>query len=215
MTGVVILEPRPVNDFNEVILKGFGDLIVKQSEEEELIVEAEESVLPYVTTDVHNHRLVIEYRNPLVLDTSRRPIVYHLSVKEILGIDITGAGTLESDHITSSTLRLGVGGSGTIQVDDLQAEKVVVAISGTAQVELTGKAMQEEITVSGSATVQAWGLICQSARVRVSGTAKVTVRAVDTLEVSISGMGTVEYFGAPRITRNITGIGKLVRFGDT
>jgi hypothetical protein len=214
MTGVVIMEPRPVSDFHEVILKGYGDLVVKQGEEEALFVEAEESVLPYVTTDIHNHRLVIEYRNPLVLDTSRRPIVYHLSMKEILGIDITGSGTLESDHIVSSTLHLGVGGSGSMQVDDIQAEKVVVVISGTAQVELTGKAAQQEITVSGSAKVQAWGLICQAARVKVSGTAGVTVRAVDTLEVSISGMGTVEYFGAPKITHSITGVGKLEKLGD-
>ena len=48
MTGVVIMEVRPVSDFNEVILKAIGDLIVKQGEEEELVVEAEESVLPDV-----------------------------------------------------------------------------------------------------------------------------------------------------------------------
>jgi hypothetical protein len=214
MAGVVITELRDVKDFNEVSLRGFGDLIIQQGDQEELVVEAEESLLPNIITEVRDHRLTIEYRSPSGLDISRRPIVYHLTMREIQAVDISGSGSLEAENIKALVLNMGVSGSGRVQIDGLEAVKVVMHISGTAKVELTGNAPEQEIYVSGSGHVQAWGLNSSDVKVSVSGSAGVTVRADKTLDVNISGVGTVEYFGDPQVTKHISGIGVLHNLGE-
>ncbi len=214
MSGVVITEPREVKDFNEVSLRGFGDLLIQQGDEEELIVEAEESLLPNIITEVRDHRLNIEYRSSLGLEQSRRPIVYHLTMREIQGVDISGSGSLEAENIKANLLNMGVSGSARLQIDGLEAVKLVMHISGTGKVEITGNVPEQEISVSGSGHVQAWGLTSSDVKVNVSGSAGVTVRAKKTLDVTISGIGTVEYLGDPKVQKHISGIGVLHNLGD-
>jgi hypothetical protein len=214
MSGVVITEIREVKGFNEVSLRGFGDLLIHQGSEEELVVEAEESLLPDIVTEVRDHRLTIEYRSMVGIDQSRRPIVYHLTMQEIRAVDISGSGSLEAENIQANQLVLGVSGSARVQIDALQAVKLAMYISGTGKVEITGASPDQEIVVSGSGHVQAWGLKSQNVKVQVSGSAGVTVRAERTLDVTISGIGTVEYFGDPKVTQNISGIGLLQNLGE-
>jgi hypothetical protein len=50
--------------------------------------------------------------------------------------------------------------------------------------------------------------------VNVSGAARSYVRAQKTLDVSVSGAGSVEYFGDPKVTQDIRGIGSIQRRGS-
>ena len=45
----------------------------------------------------------------------------------------------------------------------------------------------------------------------MSGAGKVFVNAARTLKVSISGAGTVDYLGDPKVTQEISGMGRVKR----
>ncbi len=213
MSGAIILEPRPVHNFDEVYLKGYGDLVIEQGETEALVVEAEEDLLPRILTEVRGNRLIISYKPGFQIEFQTRPIIYHLSMKTIHAIDISGSGTMETNRLHTDTLRLGVSGSATMEVDDLQAHLLNLNISGSGKIDLTGKVEKQDIQVSGSGEVQAWGLETQEARLEVSGSASVTVRVVSDLNISASGIATIEYFGQPSLHQRISGVVNLRNIG--
>jgi hypothetical protein len=54
----------------------------------------------------------------------------------------------------------------------------------------------------------------QEATVRIGGAGGATVWVRDTLDVTISGAGNVDYFGSPAVTQDITGAGSITSRGD-
>ena len=61
---------------------------------------------------------------------------------------------------------------------------------------------------------QAAGLESGRAIVEVSGAGAATVWATETLDVRSSGAGSMEYYGHPSITQNVSLVGRLVNRGD-
>jgi hypothetical protein len=209
MSNVVIHEVRQISSFDQIILKGFGDLFIKQGDEESLVVEAEEKLLPEIITEVRGTTLVIEFRRLSILDVSHHPVVYHLELIDLKGVEISGSGTLEMDGLKTDELILSVSGSANVQLDGLAARALTVDVAGSASVEITGAAESQNLRVSGSGKIQLWGLVSQNAKVKVSGSAELTLRAEAQLDVTLSGVATVAYIGNPHITQKITGIGSL------
>ena len=60
-----------------------GNLSIQQAGSESLIVEAQEDVLPKISTEVNNNRLSISPEPNTSIDTTE-PISYKLSVKDLI-----------------------------------------------------------------------------------------------------------------------------------
>jgi hypothetical protein len=69
-SGNVESESRDVSGFDEVDLRGVGNLSIRQTGSESLSVEAEDNVLPKITTEVVNGRLIL---SPSPTPASKRP----------------------------------------------------------------------------------------------------------------------------------------------
>ena len=86
-------ENRPVQGFTEVELAMMGMLHLAQGNAESLTVEAEDNLLPKIVTTVQNNRLTIRLA-PAKRITTRQPIVFSVTMKEITGIYLSGSGSL-------------------------------------------------------------------------------------------------------------------------
>lgn len=71
-----------------------------------------------------------------------------------------------------------------------------------------------EITLNGLGNYDAPDLESQTATVRVPGAGSVAIWVLNTLDVTINGAGSVEYYGSPHVTQDISGVGKLTSRGD-
>jgi hypothetical protein len=56
----MLTEKREVSDFNQIILRGYGELFITQGEQESLTVQADEDVLPTIKTGVVDGELRID-----------------------------------------------------------------------------------------------------------------------------------------------------------
>lgn len=56
-SGSMITETRNVSGFDEIVLLGSGDVIVTMTGTESLEIEAEDNIMPLLTTEVRNGRL--------------------------------------------------------------------------------------------------------------------------------------------------------------
>ena len=187
-TGGVTSEARDVSGFNEVELKGVGNLSLEQTGSESLTVEAEEDVLPKIRTEVENKRLIISPERNTSINTTK-PINYKLTVKDL--------NTLE------------VSGSGNVEAEDINTDELAVTIGGAGDVEIRGSADSQEIEISGSGEYKAGDLESKEATIDVRGSGLATVNVSDELEAEVSGSGSVEYIGDPTINQDVSGAGEV------
>src|SRR5262245_33803264 len=79
-SGKRVSEPRNVSGFREVVLKGSGNLNIEVTGTESLTIEADDNLLPYLTSDVSGNRLTLGTKDNTNVSPSKE-ITYTLTVK--------------------------------------------------------------------------------------------------------------------------------------
>jgi hypothetical protein len=209
-SGNIVRETRDVRDFDEINLGGSGEVHITQTGEESLAIEADDNVLPVLTTEVHGRRLELGTRRGININLHRSPH-YYITVKSLRGLIISGSGKLDVTALTTDTLAISISGSGKVDVTALAAEALDVSISGSGSIALAGQAARLNLHISGAGSYDAPDLASGTARVHISGSGSANLTVADTLDLGISGSGSVRYGGQPTITKSISGSGSIRR----
>lgn len=210
----LVREERNVKGFDRVSLGGTGYVYLTQGNEEKLVVEAREEILPFIETDISRGKLHLRLKRGYRPRFNAGPINYYLTMKDINGISVSGSGNIETETIKTFDLDLHISGSGDILVKELKGESITVHISGSGDCDVTGKLDRQDIHISGSGEYNASGLKSDDVEVSVSGSGDVEVWVKDELDVHISGSGRVGYYGRPAIDSHSSGSGRTVHLGD-
>ncbi len=184
----VTKESRNVSGFEEVELRGVGNLSIEQTGSESLSVEAEEDILPKLASKVVNNRLIIASKPNTAIHTTRQ-INYSLTVKDLSALKVSGSANVEADGIDTDWL--------------------AVTLSGTGDVKIGGKADIQEINILGSGNYRAEDLESKVTRIDVKGTGAAVVNVSEELDAEISGIGSVEYIGDPNVKQDVNGLGRI------
>jgi hypothetical protein len=203
-------EVRDVHDFQEVALEGVGTLMIEQGKTESLTIEAEPKVLKRIETEVRNGKLTIR---PDRSFSTRESITYHLTVKQLIGIELAGAGRVESAQLSSDQLRIDGKGAGGVVIDNLTANTLDLTAAGNVQTELAGTVDSQTVTVSDAAKYAAADLESRLASVTASGASQVSVNVSESLDAHVSGAARVEYSGDPAVTEDVSAAGSLSNVG--
>ncbi len=214
-------ETRKIEPFDTVNFKDFGTLILLQGEEVGLTIEADEDLLPELMSDVERGRLTLGLKGDFFDRFGRvisnwfsrkdRHVVYTLTCVDLGKINISGQCKLDCAHLNSQDLHINVSGMGQLMFGDLQCKKLQVKISGRGVFTASGSADDQVIKISGSGDYNASALKSKSTRIVISGHGDVTVNAAEVLDMTISGMGKVNYYGRPKIRQIVSGVGKAKR----
>jgi hypothetical protein len=185
-SGNVITESRIVSGFDEIVLSGSGEVVVDVDGTESLTIEAEDNIMPLLTTEVRDGRLELSTKSSISPTVT---VIYTIS-----------AATLDG---------LSIGGSGDITAAGINAESFDAEISGSGQIEVTGTTDAIDLEISGSGRYAGANLLASIATVSVSGSGHALVNVTDTMDAEISGSGTVEYIGDPNVNSSISGSGDI------
>ncbi len=209
-SGKLRSEARTVRDFNEVAISGDGTLTIVQGATETLTIEADDNLLPLLTSNVESGRLVLGVkRNTTVRSASG--IRYRLTVKNLRAIRSSGSARVEATTLQADRFTIDTSGSSDIAIGQLTATDLDVETSGSGNVTIAGTVTSQRVQSSGSCNYHAGDLASKTARLAVSGNGDATVRVSDTLDVEISGSAQIGYIGTPRVTSDISGSGKVQR----
>jgi hypothetical protein len=203
-------EVRDVRDFQEVALEGVGTLVIEQGDTESLTIDAEPKVLQRIETEVVNGKLTIR---PDRSFKTREPITYSLTVKQLTGIELAGAGRVEAAQLSSDQLRIAGSGAGAVVIQSLTANTLDVIARGNVQAELAGTVDSQTVVVSDAAKYAAANLASRIASVTASGAAQIVVNVSESLDAQVSGAASVEYIGDPAVTQDLSGVGRLTNVG--
>lgn len=192
-SGIVASEARAVDDFTAVELAGSGDVTIQFGPTAGLTIEADDNLLPYLTSQVRGDRLVLGTRFNVDLITNN-PIRYLVTVRELTAVTLPG--------------------SGTINIDPLQAEVVDFSLPGSGNILASGLAEAVDVALQGSGNIDLGGLQAATGNVRLGGSGNVTVWVTDQLQADLSGSGNILYYGHPALDEDIPGSGDIRSLGD-
>jgi hypothetical protein len=187
-SGNVITESRDVSGFSEIALAGSGKVRVDVNGTESLIIEAEDNIMPLLTSEVHDGRLELGAESSISPTTD---IIYTVGAIALEGVAISGSG-----EVTAALVA---------------ADSFDVDISGSGRVEPTGTTDALVVEISGSGRYLGENLEASVGTVRVSGSGEAVVNVSDDLDVDVSGSGDVQYIGDPTVTESISGSGDISR----
>ncbi len=187
-TGTMVTESRDVSGFTQVRLSGFGTLNITQTGTESLTISADDNVMPHLTSEVVNGTLELGVKPRLSFNSLKR-VVYTVTVKNLDGIQLSGAGK--------------------VNVTDIRTSAFAANISGAGDMTISGGAQSQTVKISGAGNYNAKAFQTDTAEVTLTGAGNVRINASQTLSATISGAGVVSYSGSPHVSHRITGVGSV------
>jgi len=217
-------ETRTIESFDKINFKDFGTLILTQGEQEALTIEADDELMNDLISEVRDGKLYLGLEEDWfarlgklvssIFSSSNYKVTYYLTFVSLEKLSVSGKCNLKCDAIKSDSLKVNVSGYGDLEFGRIEANDLKVNISGRGEFKGEGLAETQDISISGSGEYQAPDLASQSAKVVISGQGNATLRVAENLDITISGVGQVNYYGRPKLRQVISGMGKSKRLND-
>jgi hypothetical protein len=206
-SGDLVTETRNETDFQSIDIAVPGKIETYKGTDFKIEIEVEETLLPYLETNVRNGRLDI-YFSRAVRDVDNLRI--KITAPNLEGFRISGSADLIAfDSISGTTLDLDISGSGSMDLKKIDFAAIKADISGSGDISVSGIADDLNLDVSGSGVFN--GLDCPllTADISVSGSGTVRCDVANVLKARVSGSGNIFYKGNPTVTVDISGSGSV------
>jgi hypothetical protein len=215
-SDVVITQERPVSDFTGIDMGTFGEVIITQGNSESLTIKGSDNIVPLVKTTVKNGVLVLSMEHGVDFTgiNSNNVLTFTITVKDLNDLTVSGAGKVTMDTLSTKDMAIVMSGAGDINLGALKADSLNVNISGVGPVETAGEATTAIINISGAGSFKAPDLKVQKAEVNISGIGGAEVWVTDELTGTISGGGSVKYYGDPQTNTTTSGVGNFEPLGS-
>ena len=185
-SGAAATEHRELAPFVAVELAGENTVTIRVGPAQSVAVTADQDLIRRVTTIVHDGRLVVGNEG-----------------------SVTTANGMSVAVTVPSLERVVLSGSGTVTVAGVTGNDFVADLSGTGTLEASGTVGRVTAVLSDTGTVDLKGLIAREAVARMDGTGVIGVHATSTLDATLTGTGSIVYWGAPSVTTHNTGTGTV------
>jgi hypothetical protein len=193
---------------DSVEMSGFGNLLITSGNAAALNVTADDNLLPYIESEVKGSVLKLWLKPGQQLKPSKS-LTYNLTLKSLRSLNLSGAEAVAVSPMYVTDLNLQTSGAGSLDFTRLQARSLEVNASGTQRIHLTGECDSQSLISSGAASYDARDFATQNTTIILSGASSIQVRVAKILDVKLSGAGNVLYYGNPKVTKTITGVGNV------
>ena len=191
LAGKMGSDSRTMSGVRAVLFDMVGNLTITQGTQEGLTVNADENLLPIITSTVNDGTLTLTMNGSFKADLSKGVTIdLNLKVKQLDTLNLKGAGS--------------------IKVLNLDAPKLTVKLSGAGSVQVAGKATEQDISLAGAGGYDSANTESQKVMVNVSGVGSAKVRVSSVLDATMSGIGSIEYIGNPTtLNKHVSGLGQV------
>ena len=181
-------QKREIASFTSISTEGAYEIEVVSQQALSLELEADDNILPLITTDVTGGVLRIKSTRNFLM---KEPIVVKITTPNIEAITASGAGKVE--------------------VSGLKNDKFAIDSNGAPRIKVSGETGTVEIKANGAGKIDAHKLRASRGKVEANGVAKIEVNASDELNITVSGPSSVVYSGDPKVNKTVNGPGTVAR----
>jgi len=195
-SGNVTSENRPVSEDFQKIDAGNGlDVIVEQSPNASITVEADDNVQKHITTRIQNGTLYIKsdinsYTNATKTITVKMPV--------ISGIDVGSGANLDSKNtIKTNAISIKSSSGANVKVK-IETEKATCEASSGSNIEVSGKAIDLETASSSGSGIDAEHLLSNTITSSASSGSTTDVHPLVSLKAEASSGSNINYHNTPK-----------------
>lgn len=181
-------QKREIEAFTSISAEGAYQIEVVCQQTLGLEIEADDNILPIISTDVSGGVLRIRSKKGF---STNNPTIVKIGTPNIEAITVSGAGTVE--------------------VSGLKNDKFEIVSNGAPTIKVSGETGTVRIEANGAGKVDAHKLRATKGSVSANGVPKIEVNAREELNVSVSGPASVVYTGDPKLNKTINGPGSIER----
>jgi hypothetical protein len=212
-SGQIENQIRETGAFSALVIEyPVVEVIVQPGEKDSVTIEADDNLLSQISSEVVSGRIIIK-STQTDWETSVNPsvpvkiTVTASSVDEIVFSSIMGS--MQVNSLKTDTFRLEHSGGGDVHLVDLEVDLLDVVFSGAGKIIAGGSARELKLLHGGLGSFDAVGLPCTKAIVELSGMGDAIVNVEQELIATLTGAGSIKYYGNPRIQQEVTGAGSI------
>lgn len=208
--GNIVNIEKNFSDFSRLEVSGDFLVLLYPSENQRVVIEADDNLQPYISVDQDANRLKVGNQKNVRLKPTK-PIQIHVYANQLNKVELSGACNLETRGQISSPDRLDITMAGSSKgMLDLNAPDIKISMAGSGKVNARGKTRNLKVNIAGSGAFTGPDLLSESADISISGSGDAKVFASVGLKVSIAGSGNVIYGGNPtNVKKSIAGSGNI------
>ena len=206
-------ETRDMGAFESLSIEYPGaEITVQQGEKETVELEADDNLLPQLSTEVISGTLTIkstesDWKTSI---NPSAPVKINITVRNLTEIILSApVGDLKVNDLQASTLKLVVSGGAQVRLNGIHVDLLDSILSGAGDIQASGTADEVKLVLSGLGDFNAADLQSNKAAIELSGMGGATVRVEEELAATITGAGSIQYFGHPRVEQSVNGAGSV------
>jgi hypothetical protein len=191
-SGNVASEDRAVEDFHGLIASGVGRVEIRHGASESLRITADDNILPILTSEVRNGRLVLG-TEPGTSYRTHNDVLFEITVRELDEVTVSGVMAVDASGIDT--------------------DRFEVNVSGVSRLTAAGRADRQSVLIAGVSRYDAEDLASRTVEIDVTGLSSAVVRVSERLTGSASGGSVLEYIGNPVVDVAVDFLSTLRKIG--
>ncbi len=189
-SGNIVSVRRTVADCSGINIESVCDVYLVSGKEQSITIEADDNIIDQVITRKENGLLKVGLDDG---EYSNVKVKAYVTLKTIQKLSITGAGNIYIQN--------------AFNTDNLET-----IINGAGNINLKGESNYLNCVVNGAGNIVADQFIAKKVDAMVNGAGNCNVYAVNELNASIFGVGSIYYSGNPaNVKTYINGVGRIIR----
>ena len=184
-------QTRPLAAFTAISTQGPINMVVEVGQSQSLVLRGDDKFLASVETKVVDGKLFITFPKQ-----KKNTIDISSNSKILIGMPALRAFRVE--------------GAGSAELKNISGDSIDIAFQGAGRLVASGKVKFMKLNAQGVGDVDTKALLAQRADVTFEGIGAVKVYASERLDAVVQGMGSLDYFGKPKIVnKSVEGIGSV------
>jgi hypothetical protein len=184
-------QTRSLPAFDAISTQGPINMVVEVGTAQSFVLKGDDKFVSSVETKVVDGKLIISFpknkKNEMNISSDNKILIGMPALK---AYNVEGAGSAELRNINGDSVDIGFQGAGRLLA--------------------TGKVKTLKLNAQGVGDVDTKALLAQRAQVTFEGIGAVKVYASERLDAVVQGMGSLNYFGNPKVVnKTVEGIGSV------
>jgi hypothetical protein len=205
-----------VTDFSSLNLELIGEVIYEQADS--LYVKASGSSVLIEALEVtqKNGELSLELKNKRSFSGDKKKLVITIGSPSLKEIDFKSVGKLHiKNNFKGDKLTITNEGVGEIKIDDCHVNSFKLISKSVGVIKVKGSTNSASIDSEGVGKIDCSQFKSKKTEVVSTGTGAIEVYASESVDISVSGIGNVQYYGSPKdIKTDVSQIGRATNMGN-
>ncbi len=195
-------------NFDEILVGDAFEVEIEQADSYEIKILGMERDLEHVDVELDENRLEIDLDR--YIRQNHSPIKVEIKTPTLEGVILRGASQSVIKGFETDEFDVRMSGTASAEID-ITTEKLLITQTGSSSLIITGSGHEIDIELTGTSKFDGFDYTADNAEVIAKGASNASIYATDNLEVEAGGASKVKYKGDPKVNKEVSGVGEVIK----